>query len=160
MLLRSLPQTALLLLAPALVAVPSRLCGESTLGIRTGGWVRAVPASAEVTAAYLVLENRGTAIETLVGAASPACQEVELHETVQEGAKMRMVRVERMEVPAGGTLELRPGGAHLMLIGLRAPLEEGSKVPITLRFASGTVLEVELSVLRAAPASPAHCHDP
>lgn len=136
----------------ALAAAASLLA--SPLQVREGGWVRLVPPSAEVTAAYLVLENAGPEPDALIGASSAAAREVELHETVERDGQMKMVKVDRMELPAGGKLELRPRGPHLMLVGLTAPLREGDQIPLQLRFASGKVVEVQLPVRRQAPNGP------
>ncbi|MBD0274830.1 MAG: copper chaperone PCu(A)C, partial [Acetobacteraceae bacterium] len=72
---------------------------------------------------------------------------------------MRMRAVEVIEVPAGQTVTLRPGGLHLMLIGLALPLREGETVPVTLRFERAGVVPVELSVQAAGAREPApHRH--
>jgi copper(I)-binding protein len=64
---------------------------------------------------------------------------------------MRMRQVERIEVPAAGRVELKPGGLHVMLIGLERPLQEDEVVPITLRFADGSEQTVDAPVRRIQP---------
>jgi len=72
---------------------------------------------------------------------------VEIHETKMEGDVMRMAQVEGgIEVPAGGQVELKPGGYHVMLIGLTRDLAVGDTFPVTLEFASGNTLAVEAEV--------------
>lgn len=154
---RFVPRAALLGIAGLLFGY--KLEGqELPLRVPPGGWVRHVPPSAEVTAAYFDLVNTGSEPEVLVGAKSPSCAEIELHETVEQDGKMRMLRVERMVVPAGGKFQLKPRGSHLMLIGLKQPLREGSTVRIQLQFESGKALEVELPVRLSAPSPPVHEH--
>ncbi len=70
----------------------------------------------------------------LVAAASPVAKVVEIHEMKQEGGVMKMNAVDRVALPAGKTVELRPGGFHVMLMDLAQPLKEGDTVPLTLTF--------------------------
>ena len=93
-------------------------------------WVREVPPTSNMSAAYMIIENKGKEPDKLIDAASNASKIVEVHETV-EG---RMRRVKALEVPAGGKVELKPGGYHMMLINLNKPLKEGDNVEITLKF--------------------------
>ena len=86
-----------------------------------------------VAAAYLTVVDNGGG-DRLVGAASPAAERVTLHENTGPRGVSLMERVDTLEVPAGGRLELRPGGSHLMLEGVGAPLREGGRIELTLRF--------------------------
>jgi copper(I)-binding protein len=98
-------------------------------------FARATPAGAETGGAFATIVNNGQAADRLVSASSPAAKTAELHETVDENGVMKMVHhPEGWEIPAGGTLELKPGSKHIMLIGLTAPLEAGKKIQITLNF--------------------------
>lgn len=98
------------------------------------------------SAAYLTL--RADAADVLATAASDAFDVVELHRTTSEGGMMRMAPVERIDLPAGETVELAPGGYHLMLMSARRDLAEGETVPIYLGFGSGRSIEVQLPVER------------
>ena len=118
-------------------------------------WARATPPGAKVGAGYMKITSG--AADRLVGAASPASQRVELHVTVKDGDVMRMREVKAYDIPAKGGFELKPGGAHLMLVDLKAPLKEGAKVPVTLRFEKAGEVKVELQV-RALGASGGHHH--
>lgn len=97
-------------------------------------WVRAVPPSARMSAAYMVLENRGDDRERLLGASSDIATTIELHHVRGEGGMMLMYPVEAIVLPAGERLELKPGGYHIMLIGLTRPLLDSDAVSLTLHF--------------------------
>ena len=116
-----------------------------------GPWARATPPGTKIGAAYMKITSGGTA-DRLVGASSPAAAKVELHVTEKKGEVMRMREVKAYDIPAKGGFELAPGGAHLMLVDLKAPLKEGAKVPMTLRFEKAGEVKVELQV-RALGAS-------
>jgi len=105
-------------------------------------WVRLVPPNAKNTAAYMKIENKGTEADKLVDASNNVSKITELHETV--GGKMR--RVDAIEVPAGKTVELKPGGLHVMIIDLKEPLKEGQTVEITLKFEKAGEIKVQAPV--------------
>jgi len=105
-------------------------------------WVREVPPTSNMSAAYMIIENKGKEPDKLIDAASNASKIVEVHETV-EG---RMRRVKALEVPAGGKVELKPGGYHMMLINLNKPLKEGDNVEITLKFEKSGEIKVQAPV--------------
>lgn len=110
-------------------------------------WVRLPPPGANA-AAYLTLRNGTERTRTLVQAASPDCERVEIHRSVVEGGVARMERAGRLELPPGGTLALAPRGLHLMLIQPRR-LVEGGRVDLHLELESGGVVEVEAPVRRS-----------
>jgi copper(I)-binding protein len=93
-------------------------------------WVRGTVSGQQATGAFMQLTS--PADMTLVGAASPDAKIVEIHEMKLEGGTMRMSAVDRLPLPAGKTVELKPGGYHVMLMGLARPLREGDTVPMTL----------------------------
>jgi len=119
-------------------------------------WSRATPPGARIGVGFMQLRNSGAAAERIVGASSPLAGRVEMHVTTREGDVMKMRQVESFEIPAGGTFELKPGGAHLMLMDLKRPLAEGARVPLTLRLENGGVLNVELTVQKMGARSPGH----
>ena len=84
-------------------------------------------------------------------------QRVELHSMNMKGDVMEMRQVDAIELPAGKTVELKPGGLHLMFMGLKQPLAVGSKVPVTLRFEKAGDVNVEFDVL-TKPAAHGHKH--
>jgi len=97
-------------------------------------------------AVYVTLRNTGPETETLVGASSDAAESAELHETLREGDVMRMRPVAKLEVPAGGVLEMKPGGFHLMLINLKHALRPGERIHVTLTFDHAAPLTVEVPI--------------
>ncbi len=105
-------------------------------------WVREVPPTSKMSAAYMVIENKGNQPDKLVGASNNASEITELHETV--GGKMR--RVKDIEIPANGKAELKPGGLHIMLINLKKPLKEGDTVELTLKFEKSGEIKVQAPV--------------
>jgi periplasmic copper chaperone A len=124
-------------------------------------WSRATPPAGRVGAGYLNVVNRGAAPDRLVSASSPAAGRVEIHEMRMDGNVMRMRELPSgLPVAAGETVALKPGGFHLMLMELRAPLKQGSKVPMTLVFERAGKVEIELSVESAGArdAGPKHTH--
>lgn len=112
----------------------------------SGAWVRAVPEGAPNAAAYMELANRSSRPVDVIGAASPVASAVELHIVTETDGRMAMRPVARMTVPARGRLVLASGGAHVMLIGLRAPLAAGAEVPLALALAGGDTLRLRLPV--------------
>lgn len=120
-------------------------------------WTRAAGQGA-TGAGFLSVSNRGAAADRLLSASSPAARSMELHTMVRDGDVMRMRPVQAIEVPAGQTVTLRPGGLHLMLIGLSQELREGATVPVTLRFERAGEVRVDLSVQAAGAREPAHRH--
>jgi copper(I)-binding protein len=97
-------------------------------------------------AVYVTLRNGGSDPDALLGATSDAAEHVELHETIREGDVMRMRPVAKLEVPAGGVLEMKPGGIHIMLINLKRELRPGDRVPVTLTFAHAAPVSLEVPV--------------
>ena len=111
-------------------------------------WTRATAPGAKIAAGYMTIKNAGKTPDKLVAASSPAAEKVETHVTVKDGEIFRMREVKGYDIPAGGSFELKPGGAHLMLVNVGAPLKEGDKVPLTLRFERGGEVKTELKVGR------------
>ncbi|MGQ9849319.1 MAG: copper chaperone PCu(A)C [Aggregatilineaceae bacterium] len=102
-----------------------------------------------VTGAFMVIENAGETADQLIGAAvSPEiARTVEIHETtVDENNVMQMRPVEAIEVPARGSVELKPGSYHIMLLDVQRDLNPGDTVTLTLSFASGASLQVDATV--------------
>ncbi|WP_341705384.1 DUF1775 domain-containing protein [Ferrovibrio sp.] len=111
-------------------------------------FARATPA--RVGGVFLTLKNGGKAADILVRAASPVAEHVELHEHVKDGEAMRMRPVDGgIPVPAGGITALQPGGYHVMLIGLKQPLKEGSHFPLTLTFQKAGAVTLDIPVMKA-----------
>ena len=110
------------------------LCCATVCGAQVtvdGAWVRATAPGQKITGAYLKITSATTSF--LVGGSSPAAKTVELHEMSMDNNVMKMRPVARLELPAGKTVELKPGSYHLMLIDVARPLVAGASVPITLK---------------------------
>jgi copper(I)-binding protein len=120
-------------------------------------WVRATPPGAEVAAGYVKITNSGSEPDRLVAFSSPAAQLGEIHiGSIVDGiAKMR--RLENgVEIPAGATVELAPGGLHLMLVKLRQTLVEDTIIKATLTFEKAGAIEIELVVEKMGAAEGSH----
>ncbi len=96
----------------------------------TDAWVRGTVAGQTGTGAFMQLKSAGDA--TLVGVTSPAAKTVEIHQMKMEGGVMKMSAVDKLTLPAGKAVDLKPGGYHVMLMNLAGVLKEGDKVPLSL----------------------------
>lgn len=138
----------LLLLALAL-GLPS--LAQPAAGVRLlEGWVRLTPPTLKNTTAYMVLSNpTGRALRLTGGSTEVAGMVMPMtdHRETRNGIEVQGMREVRfLEIPAGGRLELKPGGKHLMLMGLKRPLREGERVTLTLRFEGGATARLTLTV--------------
>ena len=120
-------------------------------------WMRAPPPGTKLAAGYMTIRNKSASPDRLVGASSPAAARVETHVHIRDGEIVRMREVKSYDIPAKGTLELKPGGAHLMFVDAK-PLKEGDKVPVTLKFEKAGEVKTEFHVGRVAAPSPQHKH--
>jgi copper(I)-binding protein len=98
---------------------------------------------------FLTIRNTGSAPDRLVSASSPVPRVTEMHTTIRDGDVMRMQQVQAIDIPAGGSVTLRPGGLHLMLIGLSAPLRAGESVPVALTFEKAGAITVSVPIQAA-----------
>lgn len=140
-----------LLAAAVPSALPAHGHGDSVEIVEP--WARASLAGRN-SAAYMTIVNHGAAQDRLVAAASPVARVVELHTHRMDNGVMRMRPVEAIEVNVGEPAVLRPGGLHVMLIGLTRDLKAGETVPLTLRFETAGERTVEVPVLPAGAAGP------
>lgn len=109
-------------------------------------WVRATAPGAKAGGGFLSLQNAGSA-DRLVSASAAVADVVELHTMSMEGGMMKMSKLDAgIELPAGKTVELKPGGLHIMFINLKAPLKEGSKFPLRLKFEKAGEITVDMKV--------------
>ena len=119
-------------------------------------WSRATPPGAKLAVGYMEIRNRGSRPDRLLSASTAAAKRVEMHVTLREGEIMKMRQVPSFEIPAGERFALRPGGSHLMLVGLTRSLEKGGRLRMTLRFERAGELEIELEVQEAGSRHPGH----
>lgn len=113
-----------------------------------------------VAGGYLKLTNKGAA-DRLLSARSPAADAAEIHSMTMEGDVMKMRQVDAIELASGQTVELKPGGYHLMLMGLKAPLKAGDQFPLTLKFEKAGEVVVTVKVEESKPqpeAAAVHTH--
>ncbi|MBS1200162.1 MAG: hypothetical protein H6R27_840 [Proteobacteria bacterium] len=139
-----------LLIATALVAGPAAAAGPTV----TQAWARATPPGATVAAVYLAIDNAGGAADRLVSVSTAVADRAEVHATVREGDVVRMRRIEPLDIGAGERVAFEPGGRHLMLMGLQAPLVQGSRIAITLEFEKAGRISVEADVLAGDATDP------
>jgi copper(I)-binding protein len=118
-------------------------------------YARATPPGADIGGAYLTIDNKGAA-DRLVAASSPAAARVELHTMSMDNGVMRMHEVKAIDLPAGGEVQLKPGGLHMMLVGLKAPLAEGTRVPLKLTFEHAGSIDVDVAVESMAAGAMKH----
>jgi copper(I)-binding protein len=126
--------------SPVLPAVPIEI---------THGWARATAATAKTGAAYLTIVNKGASDDRLIAVAGPVAAKAELHVTSMDNGVMKMRPIAAVDIKAGATAELKPGGMHIMLIGLAAPLKEGQSFPLALTFEKAGTVAITISVEKA-----------
>jgi len=120
-------------------------------------WARATAPGAPVAGGYMTIRNKGAA-DRLTGASSSAAAKVELHVHIKEGEVVKMRQVPSYDIPANGSFELKPGGAHLMFVQLARPFKEGDKIPVKLRFEKAGEVSVEFAVGRLGDTAPPATH--
>lgn len=115
-------------------------------------WSRPAPQGGN-GAAYAVISSAGPA-DTLIAVATPVAARAEIHESmIMNGQAMMHARPGGLAIPAGATVALKPGGWHIMLMGLKQPLRAGDHFPATLTFKKAGKVTVQFSVQATAPAS-------
>ncbi len=122
--------------------------GEVKVGalLISAAWTRATPGGAKVAGAYVKITNTGSAPDRLVGGTFPLAGAVEVHEMSMADNVMKMQRVDGLEIKPGGTIELKPGGYHLMFMDLKEGLKAGQSIKGTLVFEKAGTVEVEYLV--------------
>ena len=143
------------LLAAALL-LPCLAARAEESGIRVDQvWARATPSGAKTGVMYLSATNTGTTPDTLVSASTPVAAKAELHETKSANGVMQMRPVSALTIAPGKTVVLQPDGYHLMLTGLKQPLKEGERVPLTLVFEHAGKRQVTAEVEKIGALHPA-----
>ena len=148
---------ALALWSSAVILSPTRASAhEITAGALTIShpWARATAASAKTGALYLTVANHGTEADRLLGVSTEIAARCELHLSATTGDMMTMRMVKTVEVPAGGNATFAPQGAHVMLMGLKAPLKKGASFPAILHFEKAGDVTVEVTVQGIADLQP------
>ncbi len=109
-------------------------------------WARA--SMGPIAGAFLVIRNDGGEMDRLVGLSSEAAGDVQIHQTREVNGVMTMRRVDGIDVPPHGEVALKPGGYHIMLMGLKAPLKVGDTLPLTLKFQKAGAVPVTAAVVK------------
>jgi len=121
-------------------------------------WARATPAGARVGGGYLKITNTGQQPDRLIGGSLLVAAEVEVHEMTMRDGIMKMRKLDGLEIKPGQSVELKPGGYHLMFMGLREGLKEKQTVKGTLMFEKAGSVEVEYRVAPIGAQSGGHAH--
>jgi len=154
-------KTLLKLLASVTVFVSAPAMAHEGVHV-THAWVRATVAHQQATGAFMTLD--ATLDSKLVRASSPVSAQVEIHEMALENDVMRMRQVPYIAIPAGTSVELKPGGYHIMLLSLKQPIRAGDHVPLTLVFEHSNGQQETVTVdalaqaLTAGNTAPQHSH--
>lgn len=133
-------------LALAMAASASSLSMAASLEVVNPA-VRAMPPGAPASGAYVTLMNHSEQERFLVDVESSAADTVEIHVSEMQGDTMVMNRVQQIAVPAHGQATLKPGGYHIMMIGLAKPLKAGDQVAFTLVMKNGERIPMQAPVL-------------
>lgn len=133
--------------------------GASTIEIEKP-WTRATPAAATVAAGYVTLKNVGKEADKLIGGSVEGAASVEVHTMSNDNGVMKMRHLEAgLELPPGETVTLKPGGLHLMMMGLNAPFQEGGTLKGKLKFEKAGDVDVEFAVQPIGSSGPEDSHD-
>ena len=142
----NLPATLSALAIAAIVILRgSALLAQAPI-VASDPWMREPLPSAAQTAVFVVLENKTGEKRTLVSASSAVAEKVELHTMSMANGMMRMSPVKDISIPANGKAELKPGGFHIMLFGLKERPAAGASVDVTLTFDNGQTLPIKAVV--------------
>jgi periplasmic copper chaperone A len=145
--MRTLSNLALAALLIGFVA-PAFAQGTSNTSITVEQpWSRATPKGAKTGAVYMTLDNKSGSEDRLTGVSSDVADKLQIHEMKVENGVMKMRKVsDGLPIPAGGSVVLKPGGYHVMMIGLKKPLTAGEKISLTLTFEKAGDISVTVPV--------------
>ena len=122
-------------------------------------WIRSLPPTQKVTAAYLSVTNPAPVPVTITGGTADLAAEVQIHATREIDGYMRMERLQQIELPPGGSARLEPGGVHLMLMQLQRMPAVGERLRLCLTLSSGQSACTEAEVKKSAAAAPRDHHE-
>ncbi len=145
---------AVIAVAGAVFAQQSQSIAQSTGQVQvTEAWARATPGKSTIGAAYATLTAPQG--DRLLGAESPVAATVQIHQHTMEGGVMKMRQVDAVPLPAGQAVTLSPGGYHIMLIDLKAPLVAGQSFPLTFKFEKAGAVETKVMIGGVGASGPA-----
>ncbi|MBA2491875.1 MAG: copper chaperone PCu(A)C [Gammaproteobacteria bacterium] len=131
---------------------------ETTLSVHNA-WIREAPPTATALAGYLTIENHGVTPRKLIGAESAEFGSIELHKSIVKNGVASMVPKKSVSIPpAGGKVELRPNGCHLMMLAPTKPLRAGTQVTLTLKFNGDENVTTTMPVRNAGGTAMHHHH--
>ncbi|MCW5745685.1 MAG: copper chaperone PCu(A)C [Alphaproteobacteria bacterium] len=132
----------------ALLVLSAAWAHDFTLGSLTidHPWARETASMARAGGAFMTIENKGGTPDKLLRARSPVAARTEVHTVIRDGDVMRMREVPAIELAPNSKVELKPGGYHVMLMELKAPLKAGDKFPLTLTFEKAGEITVDIVV--------------
>jgi hypothetical protein len=119
----------------------------------TQAWARATPGKSTIGTAYATIT--APAGDRLIGAATPVARVAEIHQHTMDNGVMKMRQVDAVPLPAGQAVVLSPGGYHIMLVDLKAPLVAGQSFPLTLRFEKAGTVETDVPIGGVGASGPA-----
>ena len=132
---------------PALMLAAWSLSTMADTAVRVdNAWVREAPPGAHMMAGYMTIKNQGASEIALTGVDSPAFDHVMLHESRVVDGVARMIHQDEITIPAHGSVELKPGGFHLMIPAPEQRLVEGDKVEFVLTFSRGKTVRVQADI--------------
>ena len=134
--------TALICALPSLSFAQDAKVGNITVN---GAYTRATVAGQAAAGGFMKITSSGAA-DQLISATSPVSNDVQLHTMKMDGNVMQMREVKQIDIPANGTVDLKPGGLHLMFMNIKTPLKAGDLVPVKLKFAKAGEIEVKMPV--------------
>jgi periplasmic copper chaperone A len=147
----------IILLAGLLVAAPAMAQNSaspppSTVDVQNA-WARATTPNAQSGGIFLTLTDTG-APDRLVSVATPVAATAQVHQTTNDKGVMKMGAVPALDLPPGKPVELKPGGYHIMLMGLKQQLKPGATFPVTLTFAKAPSVTATVTVGKAGASGP------
>jgi copper(I)-binding protein len=133
-----------LTLAAVFTSMPGALASDLMV---TKAFARAsATATAQTGAAYVSLMNHANEADRLISVSAPVAAMTHIHKSEVVDGVMKMQSVEALEIPAHGRLEMKPGGYHIMFMGLKQPLKQGEEIDLTLRFEKAGDLTIKVPV--------------
>ena len=145
--MRTLSKLALAAMLIGLVA-PALAQGTGSTSIAVEQpWARATPSGAKTGAVYMTIDNKSDTADRLTGVSSAVADKLQIHEMKLENGVMQMREISGgLPIPADGSVVLKPGSYHVMLIGLKKPLTAGETFPLTLTFEKAGNISVTVPV--------------
>ena len=137
--------------APSVVSAPSAP-HRANVAV-ADGWASATPKGAKVAAGFFTARNAGNADDRLIAASSPRAGHVDFHEMSMKGMTMKMRPLKDVDVPAGGSIEFKQGGMHLMFTDIKGAFVEGDTIPVKLTFEKVGDVDVSLTVHASQPST-------